>query len=198
MSGFGAEGLTRHQHLIDRLRGTGTDTVVVIGRHHDDARWGVWEGAVLSVSGGTQGLPTVAQAIESGLFEPGTGFYLVPWRPADVSPERVEDAKARTARLVHFLQTGQAPDSRQTLPKASLADDLPAAQDRAESFARDVRLKFERVYGSARKALAAGDQRAALQKCMAALELLRGADIYGADQTRIADALENRIEQLRG
>ena len=69
-------------------------------------------------------------------------------------------------------------------------------ENKAQDYARDTRLKFERVYESARKAIAAGDTEMALLKCHAALDLLNTRDLYGPQQMALGLALEDRIRRL--
>jgi len=69
-------------------------------------------------------------------------------------------------------------------------------ENKAEAYAHNTRLKFERVYGSARKAIAAGDTETALLKCRAALDLLAQTDIYGPEQIAITLALHDRMRRL--
>ena len=71
-----------------------------------------------------------------------------------------------------------------------------AARARALAYARDTRLKFERVYQSARKAFLAGDTKTALFKCKAALDLLDSEDIYGDEQGRIRESLLEQMDKL--
>jgi hypothetical protein len=70
------------------------------------------------------------------------------------------------------------------------------ARARALAYARNTRLKFERVYQSARKAFLAGDTRTALLKCRAALDLLDSDNVYGDDQPRVREALLDQIAKL--
>jgi hypothetical protein len=67
---------------------------------------------------------------------------------------------------------------------------------RALAFARNNRLKFERVYETARKAILAGDSQTALTKCRAALDLLHQEDIYGPAQPALHQLIEAQIERL--
>ena len=68
---------------------------------------------------------------------------------------------------------------------------------RALAYAGDTRLKFERVYESARKAIAAGDTKTALLKCRAALDLLEEKNVYGLRQSAIAKRIKDQIRRLR-
>ena len=72
-----------------------------------------------------------------------------------------------------------------------------AARARALAYARNTRLKFERVYQSARKAFLASDTKTALSKCKAALDLLDSEDIYGEEQRRIRESLLEQMDKLR-
>jgi hypothetical protein len=69
-------------------------------------------------------------------------------------------------------------------------------ENKAQDYAHDTRLKFERVYESARNAIAAGDTDTALLKCRAALDLLNDSDLYGPQQMALGLALEDRIRKL--
>jgi hypothetical protein len=70
------------------------------------------------------------------------------------------------------------------------------ARARALAYARNTRLKFERVYQSARKAVVAGDIKTAMAKCKAAMDLLDSDDIYGPDQARIRESLLEQVAKL--
>ncbi len=72
----------------------------------------------------------------------------------------------------------------------------PESEARAQAFARDTRTKFERVYESARRAVAAGDAKTAVVKCKAALDLLREKDIYGPQQPALVEQLTGLVERL--
>ena len=72
----------------------------------------------------------------------------------------------------------------------------PESAARAVAFAKNTRLKFERVYRSARRALDAGDLHTALVKCRAGRDLLNEKNIYGAQQAEIARQLEEQIQRL--
>jgi hypothetical protein len=70
------------------------------------------------------------------------------------------------------------------------------ARARALEFARNTKLKFERVYKSARKAFMAGDYKTALLKCRAAVDLLDVENFYGPNQDRVRKALIEQIAKL--
>ena len=67
---------------------------------------------------------------------------------------------------------------------------------RAQAYAANIRLKFERVYESARRAIASGDVETALIKCQAAFELLKEKNIYGDRQEKLLKMLEDQIDIL--
>ncbi len=70
------------------------------------------------------------------------------------------------------------------------------ARARALAYARNTRLKFERVYQSARKAYLAGDSKTAILKCRAALDLLDIENIYGENQSRIRESIIQQMAKL--
>jgi hypothetical protein len=72
----------------------------------------------------------------------------------------------------------------------------PESEARAWNYAHNTRLKFERVYESARRAFAAGDNATALAKCRAALDLLAQENIYGDQQAVLQQTLRDRIACL--
>ncbi len=72
----------------------------------------------------------------------------------------------------------------------------PESEARAWNYAHNTRLKFERVYESARRAFAAGDTATALAKCRAALDLLAQENVYGNQQAAIEQTLRERIARL--
>ncbi len=190
--------LRRHEPLLQRLAASGTELVIVIGPQDDRTDTGHWTGAVISVNGKVQGLPTLEQAIHDGLFAPGTGRYLAAFDPKKVSKERATDAKARTEHAIKAMRARQ--HGKRVPPYVSpwlRPSESEVASKRAESFAKNTRLKFERVYASAQKAIEAGDAKTALVKCKAALELLREDTIYGDSQAQLESALTAEIERLQ-
>lgn len=72
----------------------------------------------------------------------------------------------------------------------------PHSDARRLAYANDTRLKFDRVYESARKALARGDSETALIKCRAALDLLHQKTIYGPSQAALEQLLAAKIGEL--
>jgi len=72
----------------------------------------------------------------------------------------------------------------------------PDSDARRLAYANNTRLKFDRVYESARRALDRGDSDTALIKCRAALELLREKNIYGSSQAALARLLKAKIREL--
>jgi hypothetical protein len=70
------------------------------------------------------------------------------------------------------------------------------ARARALAYARNTKMKFERVYQSARKALVAGDNKTALLKCKAAVDLLDIDNIYGPEQEQVRQSILEQIAKL--
>lgn len=197
MSAPWSDQLDRHEHLLARLEEAGTELAIVLGPEDSRDPGSHWVGAVLSVTGKTAGYPTIFEAIEDGLFHPGSGRYLATFHPDRTSPERAERAREATRHAWDTMKAHRgdpAPESDQ--PAADSAGDLSQESDPAAAYARNTRLKFERVYEAARTALDGGDRRAALLKCRAALDLLRDEDIYGETQPRLEQELTRRIEAL--
>jgi hypothetical protein len=170
----------------------------VIGPQDDRSDTAHWTGAVLSVNGKIKGLPTVEQAIRDGLFAPNTGRYLATFDPKKISKERATEAKARTEHAVRAMRARQ--NGERVPPYISpwlRPSNSEVASKRARSFAKNTRLKFERVYASAQKAIESGDVQTALVKCKAALDLLREENIYGESQVQLEDALMQEIKRLQ-
>ncbi|GMV93122.1 MAG: hypothetical protein AMXMBFR82_29000 [Candidatus Hydrogenedentota bacterium] len=192
-----AGGMGRHEPLMQRLAASGSELVIVIGPRDDRTDTGHWTGAILSVTGKVKGLPTVEQAIRDGLFAPGTGRYLATFDPKKVSKERATEARARTEHAIRAMRARQNGERIPPYISPSLRpSESEVASKRAESFAKNTRLKFERVYNSAQKAIEAGDAQTALVKCKAALALLREESIYGEHQSQLEEALAKEIERL--
>lgn len=74
----------------------------------------------------------------------------------------------------------------------------PESDARRLAYASNTRLKFERVYESARKAITAGDSATALLKCRAALDLLNERVIFGPNQESLRHTLEDWVRKLSG
>jgi hypothetical protein len=190
-------GEAHYDDLLARFARSGTELVMVMGPRDRICPGSHWLGTVLSVTGVTEGLPTLAQAVEAGLFYPGSGRYLVAFDPKAVSNKRTEAALARSREAYRRIQSGTGPQSTPAADTPSVQpDDRADASARAMAYARNTRLKFERVYESARKALAAGDKQTALLKCKAAVDLLHEADLYGPAQAAILRKLEASIRTL--
>ncbi|MBN2307698.1 MAG: hypothetical protein JXR94_01935 [Candidatus Hydrogenedentes bacterium] len=188
-----------HEHMLARFVKTGTKLVLVMGPRNatDDASH--WLGALLSVVGNSDDIPTIAEAIEDGLFAPGSGRYLVPFDPGRARPGQLEEARTRTREARRMMRArAHAKQLRESAVEQPVLPDAPVAGsgDAAVAYARNTRLKFERVYESARKALAAGDTATALLKCQAARDLLLSENLYGSAQEQILTALEHRIRQM--
>jgi hypothetical protein len=191
-------GKGRHEPLLQRLAASGSELVIVIGPQDDRSDTAHWTGAVLSVNGKVKGLPTVEQAIHDGLFAPNTGRYLATFDPKKISKERATEAKARTEHAVRAMRARQ--NGERVPPYISpwlRPSNSEVASKRAQSFAKNTRLKFERVYASAQKAIESGDAQTALVKCKAALDLLREENIYGESQAQLEEALVQEIKRLQ-
>ncbi|MCC6696716.1 MAG: hypothetical protein IT365_13890 [Candidatus Hydrogenedentes bacterium] len=193
-----AAEMRRHEPLLARLAASRTELVIVVGPREDRTDTAHWTGAVLSVNGQVKGLPTLEQAIHDGLFAPGTGRYLAAFDPKRISKERAAEAKARTEYAIKAMQSR----ARGEVPPAFVSPTLrpseaEVASRRAQAFGKNTRLKFERVYAAAQKAIEASDVKTALIKCRAALELLREENIYGAQQVQLEEALRNEIDRLQ-
>lgn len=190
--------MRRHEPLLQRLAASGTELVIVIGPQDDRSETGHWTGAVISVNGMVKGLPTLEQAIHDGLFAPGAGRYLAAFDPKKVSKERATEAKARTEHAIkamHARARGErVPPYISPWLRPSSAE---VASKRAESFGKNTRLKFERVYASAQKAIEAGDTKTALIKCKAALDLLREENVFGSGQSQLEETLTKEVERLQ-
>lgn len=182
--------------LLARLREEGIELVRVVGPSDRDDLCLDWVGAVLSVSGRTSGVPSLAQALRDGLLHPGCRHTLVAFNPRTVSPKRLEDAKRCTEHAMAAMAArakGKEPpflESRYQLQRDAARR---AAQASESNGFVPPKSKFQRVYEAARKADAAGDTATALLKCRAALELLREHDLFGAAQSRLIQTLEERI-----
>jgi len=189
-------GEAHYDDLLARFARAGTELVMVMGPKDRICAGSHWLGAVLSVTGVTEGLPTLAQAAGDNLFHPGSGRYLVAFDRKVVSQAQAEAALARSREAYRRMQDG----THKSMPHADTPSAHSGSQDdasaRAMVYARNTRLKFERVYESARKALAAGDKQTALLKCRAAVDLLHEADLYGPAQAAIIRKLEANIRTL--
>jgi hypothetical protein len=60
----------RNQGLTNRMLGYGYDLVQVTNHRSEHPACAFWEGKILSLTGKTEGYPTLQQAIEAGLFHP--------------------------------------------------------------------------------------------------------------------------------
>lgn len=191
------EELVRTEPLLRRLASSGTELVMVMGPKDDDNDGAHWVGAVLSVTGRVKNVPTLEQAVNDGLFTSSSGRYLAAFDPRRASPERIAEARRRTNDAIAIMEArarGEVTPKRRN-SEIRLAPSEQAFE-RAKAFAKDTRLKFERVYASARRALEAGDTKTALAKCQAALQLLQQEALYGSRQEELIHALTEQIEHL--
>ncbi len=197
MSAPRSDQQNQHQHVLARLKEAGTELAIVLGPEDSQDPGSHWVGAVLSIVGNTAGYPTVFEAAEDGLFHPGSGRYLAAFHLDRTPPERAEKAQAATKLAWDTMQAHRSgPEFGSLRPSAESADAASHASDPAAAYARNTRLKFERVYEAARRAFADKNRRTALDKCRAALDLLQGEDIYGESQPRVEQELARRIEAL--
>lgn len=189
-------------YILGQLKAAGMELVAVIGPRDKDDPCLDWVGAVLSVSGTTRGFPTVAQAIADGLFHPGCRHNLARYDPARVSGEKAAEARACTLHALAAMRARSQGKEPPPLPMRTWLREQERAredspEERAKILAANTRMKFERVYEAARRAEADGDTRATLTKCKAALDILRGEDIYGEAQPKIVTVLEAMIGNLQ-
>ncbi|MCP4639822.1 MAG: hypothetical protein GY851_05290 [bacterium] len=198
--------LRRHQHLYDRLAREGAELVYVLGPKDDGLDGHYWVGAVLRVSASEDGLPTLAQALLDDLFPPGNARHLVKWDLNRVSPGAAQEARSRTARALRCMRAraqGEViPSPPPPEPREPEVEEEPMSEaerqavERAAEYARNTKLKFERVYAAAQKALEDGFFDTALVKCRAALDLLAEGDVYGEAQGELAAAIHTRVQEL--
>jgi hypothetical protein len=188
---------TRHEPLFRRLAVSGTELVVVMGPNHSDDETAHWLGAMISVTGKVKGLPTLEAAVSDGLFATGSGRYLAAFDPKRVPPERLVEVEERTRHAVEVMQArirGEA--ARRPRALVSNLPDSESPTDRAKAYATNTRLKFERVYASARRAIESGDTKTALIKCKAALQLLDQEVMFGPRQSDLVRTLTEEIALL--
>lgn len=72
---------TTNQGLHNRMLREGNDLVVVSDHNSDHEACAVWEGKVLSITGKTDGYPTIQAAKDAGLFHPNCKHRTLPYRP---------------------------------------------------------------------------------------------------------------------
>ncbi len=184
-----------HQRMLERLKAAGVEICKVVGPQDKDDACLDWVGAVVSLTGAVPGLPTVEHAVRDGLFHPGCRHSLTSFDPAKVSPSQTKEAEKRTVHAVHAMNARAQGKPPPPLAVRRYIQELARqeGQDDSAGASRD-RLKFERVYESARKAKAAGDLQTFQLKCRAALDILRQADIYGPRQVELMAMLERSLE----
>lgn len=184
-----------HRAMVERLKAAGVEACRVVGPQDKDDACLDWVGAVVSLTGAVPGLPTVEHAVRDGLFHPGCRHSLTSFDPAKVSARQTKEAETRTVHAVRAMNAraqGKPPP-----PLAVRRYILELASQEAQSDSAGAtkdRLKFERVYESARKAKAAGDLHTFQLKCRAALDILRQTDIYGARQAELMAMLERSLK----
>lgn len=187
-----------YSSVVGRFKSQGVELVTVIGPSDKDDPCLDWVGAVLSLTGQYPDVPTLAQAIEDGLFHPGCRHTLVAFNPKTATDRRIHEAEVRTRHAMAARAArarGEAPPylhARQQLVEEQKRLGVPAQQ----GMVVPLRTKFQRVYEAARKADAVGDRATALLKCRAALELLKEADLFGGAQEMLMRAIETRIYEL--
>lgn len=187
-----------YSSVVGRFKNQGVELVTVIGPSDKDDPCLDWVGAVLSLTGQYPGVPTLAQAIEDGLFHPGCRHTLVAFNPRTATDRRIYEAEVRTRHAMAAKAARLRGEKPPYLPaRQQLLDEqrrLGLAPQ--QGMVATQRLKFQRVYEAARKADAAGDNAMALLKCRAALELLKEADLFGSAQEKLMRAIETRIYEL--
>ena len=115
-------------------------------------------------------------------------------KPASEAPTRITKPASETPTRI----TKPASETPTRILKPVSGETLPSgdAPDKARAFAMNSRLKFQRVYESARKAIEQGDSTTARLKCRAALDLLHEGDFYGPAQQSITRTLEEQLRKL--
>ena len=186
-----------HRAMVERLKAAGAEICRVVGPQDKDDPCLDWVGAVLSLTGAVKGLPTLDQAVRDGLFHTGCRHSLTSFNPGKVSASQTKEAEIRT---IHAIQAMNARAKGKEPPPLAVRRyiwELANQEGGGEpdSVTRD-RLKFERVYESARKAKAAGDMDTFRLKCRAALDILRQSDIYGPRQAELMAMLERSLESM--
>ena len=190
MSQGEVEEFQETDYLLKRLIEAGTELVIVMGRRNGDDPGAYWVDTILSVTGRTPGYPTLGEALENDLLLPDSGRYVVPFDVEKAVGERRDELRDRTQNALRTLRGRQQPGRNR------FASQPEAGGDLAQHYAQDTRLKFERVYDSARKALDRGDKEMAVMKCRAALELLKSKNLYGAAQEQLVRKLEAAIKRM--
>lgn len=71
----------RNQGLTNRMLGMGYDLVQVTNHRSEHPECAFWEGKILSLSGKTEGYPTLQQAISAGLFHPNCKHAINAFHP---------------------------------------------------------------------------------------------------------------------
>jgi len=190
-----------HKYVLGRLAQSGAELAIVMGPADDTQPGHHWLGAVLAIRGPRTGIPSLSEALRDNLFFPGCNRYLAAFDPKKVSAPLVAAARVRTQRAMTIMKA-HARGEHVELPAANREEatrnrDLAKeSKERAKTYAMNTRLKFERVYGAARRAIESGDMETARLKCTAALDLLRTEDIYGSRQTALIRTLEQQVRRL--
>lgn len=186
----------QHRGLIQRFKAAGAELVYVTGPRDRDSPCLDWVGAVISLTGAVKGLPTLAQAVEDGLFHPGCRHSLALFEPKRLNRARVKEHEANTLHAIAAMKARAAGKTPPPLPVRRYIQELERSKDLVHDLSENNRRKFERVYESARKARAGGDTATFRLKCRAALDILQSdPGLYGPRQAQLMAMLEARLAE---
>lgn len=187
-----------HRPLFEKLWETRTKLVLVIGPEDPYCSCGDWVGTLLSVSEKIAGIPSLTQALNDGLLHPGCRHHVIPFDASRISQERLHAIMERSRRALDIMgKRCMFTRSFQPLKvQASSCDKGNRAETVNHMGKSLLQTKFERVYESARKALAAQDIATARLKCRAALDLLNEGVIFPRNQETIVHILQTHLKRL--
>lgn len=169
---------SRWPELLEQFRTTPSDLMVFTGPEDGGSVCSDWIGAVVSVGGRSEFFPALVDAIEDGVFHATCRHKLIPFRREEGEAEVLFCTKLALSAMVQRRSNGNG-----------TAED-PGGEPSAEHD------QFTALYEEARDAERDGRLADAMDRCQAALVLLREHRLFGRNQHDVARVLKGRMQTI--
>jgi hypothetical protein len=168
---------SRWPELLETFRTVPSDLMVIIGPEDGGSVCSDWIGAVVSVGGRNEYFPALVDAVEDGVFHATCRHNLIPFRREEGEAEVLFCTKLALAAMVRRRNN-------------------VAGSRRSEKAGLDDHDRFGELYEEARVAEKEGRLADAMDRCQAALHLLRDRDLFGENQNELARILKGRMQTI--
>jgi hypothetical protein len=178
-----ARAESRWPELLDFLRCTPSDLMVITGPEDGGSVCSDWIGAVVSVGGRSTYFPALVDAIEDGVFHSDCRHKMIPFRREEGEAEALFCTKFALTAMVRRRRNGRA--KHDGTANGADTSEPPAARE-----------TFTRLYDEARAAEQDGRLADALERCQTALRLLGAHDMFGSNQAEVTRVLKGRMQTI--